>query len=253
MKIKYQISKLSVNVLIFNLIFALFILIFTFSTAFAWKLPLEVSTVGEGGKKVYSKLVIGEESGASDGFDNIWDTQALVSNTDPDSPLVLKAYLKNESEGQEELRQLWKDIRGTAPGGHATNWDIIVESVPAGKSVVISWVVPQGVPGKGERLLLTDNNNKGADEKPAQIDVTQASEYSYDSVEGETRTISLTLSKTKKSRSKSSSGLGCGTIKSQDNDHDGGNWPTDASAVLLLLSPLLFLRFIRLTRLRLSI
>lgn len=235
--------------------FAFLLLIFNFSSAYAWKLPLEVSTVSEDGKKVYNKLVIGIESGATDGFDNVWDTQALVSNSNSvsGSPSVLKAYLKNESEGEEELRQLWRDIRGQGANGSTTTWDIIVDSVPAGKSVVISWQVPQGVPGKGERLILKDNNTTGADEKPVQMDITQTSEYSFVSGEGEARYLSLSLTKPKKSSSKSSSGFGCGTIKSQNNDSDGGNWPGDASAILLLLSPLLFSRFIRLTRLRLSI
>lgn len=247
MKIKYQISKIK------NITFAFLFLLFAFSPAFAWKLPLEVSTVSDDGKKVYNKLVVGIESGATDGFDNLWDTPALVSNPDSSSPVLLRAYLKNDMEAREDLHQLWKDIRGTVPNGSRTTWDITVDSVPAGKSVVINWVIPAGVISKGDRLVLKDNNNVGPDNNPVQVDLTQTSEYSFVSGEGEVRALSLTLTKPKSSHSKSSSGFGCGTVKNHNDDSGNGNVPAEASAVLLLLLPILFSRVIRLTRVRLYI
>ena len=227
-------------------LFAFCILIFNFSPAFAWKLPLEVSTISDDGKKVSNKLVVRIEAGATDSFDNIWDTQALVANSDPEAPALLRAYLKNDSEAREDLRQLWKDIRGTSPTGSSTTWDISVDSVPAGKSVVINWEVPPGAIKNGERLVLKDNN------KPVQMDITQTSNYSYVAGEGETRTLTLTLSRPKSANnSVSSGGFGCGTIKPYNNDSTNG-W-SNAAAILLLLLPVFLLRFIRLTRVRLSI
>lgn len=246
-----QKSKISGKFYIFN--FTFLILLSTFSPAFAWKLPLEVSTVSDDGKKVYNKLVVGIESGATDGFDNLWDTPALVSNPDSNSPVLLRAYLKNDMEAREDLHQLWKDVRGTAPNGSRTTWDITVESVPAGKPVLIKWEIPAGAISKGERLVLKDNNKPGTDNNPVQVDITQTSEYSFVTEEGDARFLSLTLTKPKSSHSKSSSGFGCGTIKPDNNDSDSGNGMGGISAVLLLLSPLLLTRFIRLTRLRLSI
>lgn len=248
-----QILKISRNVFVLQFSVTFLLLIFNFSSAWAWKLPLEVSTVSDNGKKVYNKLVVGIESGATDGFDNLWDTPALVSNPDTDSPVLLRAYLKNDMEAREDLHQLWKDIRGTVPNGSRTTWDIAIDSVPAGKPVVISWEIPAGAISKGERLILKDSNKLGPDKNPVQMDITQTSEYSFVSGEGETRSLSLTLSRPKSSRSKSSSGFGCGTIKPNSDDSGNGSGRSDASAILLLFSPLLLSRFIRLTRLRLSI
>lgn len=252
MKIKYQIlNKALIRV---SLLLIFIFLIFNCPSAFAWKLPLEISTVAEDGKKVSNKLVVGIEAGATDGFDYIWDTQALVSNPNPDNPAVLRAYIKNDSAGREDLKQLWKDIRGTGNGGSSTTWDITVNSVSAGKSVDISWDIPPGALKDGERLVLKDNSKPGNDNKPVQIDITQSPGYSYVSGDGETRSLSLTLSRPKGNNNshKGSSGLGCGTIK-QNNNNDSADSRGSAAAILILFIPLAVLRFIRLTRIRLFI
>lgn len=234
------------------LFFLIFTLLLTSGFAYAWKLPLEVSTVSDDGEKVYNKLVVGIESGATDGFDNLWDTPALFSNSDPSSPVSLRAYLKNESAANKDLYRLWKDIRGTTLNEGNTTWDITVDSVPAGKSVVLSWEIHPGVINKGERLVLKDNNSLGTDNRPVELDITQTTSYTFVAAEGETRSLSLTLSEPKSdNHSGSSSGFGCGTIKLHNNDSDSG-W-SRAIGILVLCLPVVLIRFIRLTRLRLSI
>ncbi|MBI5192682.1 MAG: hypothetical protein HZA08_04460 [Nitrospirae bacterium] len=260
MKIKYQISDIKITnrilkksgkFLILHFIFAFLFLIFNFSSAHAWKVPLEVSTTSDTGKKVYNKLVVGIEQGATDGFDNLWDTPSLVSDPNQDSQVLLKAYLNNENEVRDDMKRLWKDIRGTAPNGTTTSWDITIDSVPAGKSVVINWDIPEGIVGKGERLMLKDNDKVDADNKPVQMDMTQVSSYTFEAGETGARSLSLSLSRSKSHHSKSSSGLGCGTIKSYHNDFRDGNGKI--ASIILLFLPVILVRLKRLTRVRLSI
>lgn len=233
-------------------IFAFLFLIFNFSLAYAWKLPIEVAAVSDDGKKAYNKLVIGIESGATDGFDNLWDTPAILSHPDPNSPLVLRAYLEGQGgDGEPEMDRLWKDIRSTTSKGD-TVWEIAVDSVPKGKAVDISWNVPQGLLKAGERLVLKDNDRIGTDGKPAETDMTWASSYSFVSESEEPKSLSLVLSKeaVNNSKSGSGSGFGCGTIRPPEDGPSAGGRDTVDMSIIVLFLPLLFLR---LTRLRFSI
>lgn len=227
-------------------IFLLSIIIFSFlilsQPAFAWKIPVEISTTGDNGEKVYNKLVVGVEPDAMDGFDNLWDTRAMLSHPDQ-GKLILRAYLSSKDKKGNETNQLWKDIKGTTTGDKA--WDINIESVPAGKSVGIKWDVPDVLITSGERLLLRDNDKTGLDGRPVEIDVTEEAIYSYISDGADTRSLTLTLSKEVKAKSKkgSSSGMGCGTITYGEKPPSNGS---DAFlSMLLLLSPLFITKVIR--------
>ncbi len=246
-KFKNQNDKVKVknNFYIFICIFTFLFLIFNFSMAYAWKLPMEVTAVAHDGGKVYSRLVIGIESGATDGFDNLWDTPAILSHPDPDSPLVLRAYLEGQGGDEEaEMDRLWKDIRSTTSTGD-TVWEIAVDSVPKGKTVDISWNVPQGLLKAGERLVLKDNDRIGTDGKPAETDMTWASNYSFVSESEEPKSLSLVLSKeaVNNSKSGSGSGFGCGTVK--PNNNGSANGGGDAFSIVVLFFPLIFVRLLR--------
>ncbi len=222
--------------------FAFCILIFNFSSAYAWKLPLEVSTVADDGGKVYNRLVIGTEQGATEGFDNLWDTPALVSHPDPDNPVILRAFINGAGDG--EMQRLWKDIREQIREG-STMWDITVDSVPEGKEIVVSWDILPGLLKNGERLVLRDNGNVGNDGQPMQVDVTRESDYVFVSGGEDARSLSLVLSKEpeKRSRSGGGSGFGCGTIKFQKDDDQPFNGSA-AAGIIVLLSPFVFMRLL---------
>src|SRR3990172_2398581 len=77
----------------------------------AWQLPVEIAVSSDTGEKTYIKMVVGLEKGATDGFDNLWDTPALASHPDPDRAMLLNAYVLVKGRTGETGR-LWKDIRG---------------------------------------------------------------------------------------------------------------------------------------------
>src|SRR3972149_10899772 len=60
-------------------------LLFFSQAAYAWKVPIEVVRQTAEGEKAFHKLVVGIESGATDGFDNLWDTPALLPQPDPET------------------------------------------------------------------------------------------------------------------------------------------------------------------------
>ncbi|MBI5756430.1 MAG: endonuclease domain-containing protein [Nitrospirae bacterium] len=237
----------------------------------AWQLPIEVATYTDKGDKVYNKLVAGIESSATDGFDNLWDTQALVTSPDMESQPMLRAYFTPPPilppQGGEEKGatiipsphligkagegkgggggvnlRLWKDTRGPVQGN--TTWDITIDSVPPGKIVVISWNTPQGLLKAGERLVLNDSGVSDVGSQTVQTDVSQTSSYVYVSHSDEPRSLALVLSResSNTSRSGGGSGFGCGTIKLHDNRPSGGG--TAALGIIALFSPLV-LRLLR--------
>jgi len=221
---------------------------------YAWQLPIEVATYTDKGDKVYNKLVAGMESGATDGFDNLWDTQALLTSPDPEDQPMLRAYFipaislpldGGGSKGGGVDQYLWKDTRGAVKGN--TTWNITIDSVPPGKMVVLSWDTPDGMLKAGERLALKDNDSVDAGGQPVLTDVTQASNYVFVSDGEGPRSLALVLSRESSSTSHSGggSGFGCGTVKFQGNGpSDGG---ASAVGVIVLFLPLLILRLLRLS------
>ncbi|MCC6544405.1 MAG: hypothetical protein IT392_07885 [Nitrospirae bacterium] len=203
--------------------------------ASAWKFPIEVSTVSDNGEKIYNKLVIGKEQGATDDLDYLWDTPALTSHPDSDHPLILRAYLSGKAAGGKQSVQLWKDIRGFADGN--TMWRISIDSVPKGKKVVLTWDIPQDMLKSGERLILKDNGSAGSDGQPQQTDISMESSYSFLSTDEGTRSMSLELSK---ASVRNGNGLGCGTIRShRDGPESGG---IDVLSVACLFLPIIFFK-----------
>ena len=233
LKIKNQTNRLRF-VTYFCMLFCTFAFLFfiiNISSAYAWKVPIEVATSADNGEKIYSRLVAGVESGATDGFDNLWDTPALTTSPDPEKEPVLRAYFSPA---------LWKDIRGPVKKGN--RWDLIIDSVPEGKDVVVSWIKPQGMLRTGERLVLRDNDKVNVDGVPVETDVMQISNYMFVSDGEGPRSLSLVLSggASESASSGGGSGFGCGTVKA------AGNKPPDRGAslpeIMLLLLPLVFLR-----------
>ena len=227
----------------------IFVAFFTVLPAYAWKLPVEVATFSNNEDKVYSRLVIGIESGATDSFDNLWDTPALISHPDHDNPVYLSAYIIGAETGRDNTSRLWKDIRGPIARGD-TVWEIVVEAAPAGKPVVISWDQPQIVLKTGEKLILKDNGKSGHVGEKMLTDVSLASNYSYVSDGEEPRSLSLILSKESVDAPSSGggSGFGCGTISS-NRDKPADRMTAVASTIILFL-PVVIMRLVQLRKKR---
>jgi len=231
-------------------LYALYILLAMFfyndDSVSAWQIPIEVSTVNSENAKVYNRLVAGVESGATDNFDNMWDTPALNTSPDPANESGLTAYILGKPfstlRDSDAATRLWKDIRG--PVSDLTRWDLVIDSVPEGRSVVVSWSLPQGVLKAGERLVLQDDDMVGPDGKPVAADLIGKSNYVFVSNGEGAKRLSLVLSKETKSSSDSGgSGFGCGTVKSQnDGPPDSG---AAAVIVIIIFSPLIFIRMLR--------
>ncbi len=222
-------KKLYLCILFCTVIFLFFII--NIHTAYAWKVPLEIATSADNGEKIYNRLVAGIEAGATDGFDNLWDAPALTASPDPEKEPVLRAYFSPA---------LWKDIRGPVKKGN--QWDLIIDSVPEGKDVVVSWIKPQGMLKAGERLVLRDNDKVSTDGAPVETDVMEASDYLFVSDGEGPRSLSLVLtgSASESSGSGGGSGFGCGTVKLDDNTPPNGG--TSALGIVVLLLPLVFFR-----------
>jgi len=228
-------------------IFILALQLIPMTSVWAWKVPIEISTTGDDNIKRYNKVIVGIEQGATDDFDNLWDTQALISQSDPENPVLLRAYMQGRAAGEGAAKYLWKDIRGATSTGDTT-WEITVDSVPAGKRVVLSWNVLPGLLKPGEVLLLKDSERVGAGNEMVQIDITRDSGYVYVSGGEEPRALSLVLSKESSNTSGSGggSGFGCGTIKSRIDGPPA--YGTAVTGLIMLFSPLVVLRWLRLKR-----
>lgn len=228
-------------------IFILALQLIPVSSVRAWRLPVEIATTGDDHVKRYNKLIVGIEPGATDDFDNLWDTPALISQSDPESPVLLRAYIQGRDGGEGAAKYLWKDVRGAAAAGDTT-WEITVDSVPSGRSVVLSWDIQPGLLKPGEVLLLKDSGRVGAGNEMVQTDVTRDSSYVYVSGGEEPRVLSLVLSKESSNTSDSGggSGFGCGTIKPRIDGPPA--YGTSVTGMIMLFSPFFVLRWFRLKR-----
>ena len=214
-------------------------------TAYAWKVPIEVAMQTGEGEKVFNKLVVGIESGATDRFDNLWDAPALLPQPDPGTAVFFSACINGKTGKGGEAGDLWKDIRGAIAKGDVT-WEITVDSVPPEGSVIVRWSVPQGALKSGERLVLKDHGKLGSDGEPVKTDAAQTTQYEFVPDAGGSRSLSLTFSKDE-SPAGSVGGIGCGTTH-----FPGGRSPGDGAgvlAVVVIFSPLWVIRLIRLIRL----
>jgi len=228
-------------------IFVLALQLIPLSSVWAWKVPIEIAITGDNNAKLYSKLIVGIEPDATDDFDNLWDTQALISQSDPENPVLLRAYMQGRAAGEGAAKYLWKDIRGAKAAGDTT-WEITVDSVPAGQRVEVNWNVRRGVLKPGETLVMKDGENAGAGNEVVQVDMTRESSYAYVSGGEEPKVLSLVLSKESSNTagSGSGSGFGCGTTKSQIGSPPA--YGTVVTGMIMLFSPLVLLRLFRLKR-----
>ncbi len=207
----------------------------------AWQLPVEVAVSSDTGDKTYIKMVVGLEKGATDGFDNLWDTPSLASHPDPDRAMLLNAYIHGEGS-TGETGQLWKDIRGVEKPG-ATEWVITIDPLPSGKLVSVQWSVPDGMFSAGERLVLKDNNNLDKDGRPAETNVPGTPGYEFTSDGDGEKTLSIVYSRDSSGSSSGGSGFGCGTVKDRGGDSaDPGN---QVIMMVILFSPLILSRLLK--------
>lgn len=188
-------------------------------------------------------MVVGLEKGATDNFDNLWDTPALASHPDPDPDraLLLNAYIHGNGR-TGETRRLWKDIRGKEKTG-STEWIIKIDPLPVGKTVSLQWSVPNGMFSAGESLVLKDNSAIDKDGRPAETNVLAKQGYEFTSDGDGGKTLSMVYSKDSSgSSSGAGSGFGCGTVKDMGGD-SAGHGTIDIMA-FMLFSPFI-LRYIR--------
>ena len=210
-------------------------------SAHAWQLPVEVAVSSDTGDKTFIKMVVGLEKGATDNFDNLWDTPALASHPDPERAILLNAYIHGNGRTGETGR-LWKDIRGVEKTG-STEWIIKINPLPAGKVVSLQWTVPDGMFRAGERLVLKDNGTLDKDGRSVETNVPGTTGYEFTSDGDGGKTLTMVYSKDSSgSSSGGGSGFGCGTVKDRSGD-SAGNRNIDIMA-FMLFSPFI-LRFIR--------
>ena len=207
----------------------------------AWQLPVEVAVSSDTGDKTYIKLVVGLEKGATDGFDNLWDTPALTSHPDPDRALLLNAYIHGKGSTVETGR-LWKDIRGKDKSG-STEWVIKIAPPPRGKVVSAQWSLPDGIFSAEERLVLKDNSNLDKDGRPAETNVMDEAGYEFTSDGDVEKTLLMVYSRESSDSSPGGSGFGCGTVK--DRGADSANPGNHVIMMVILFSPFFLSRLLK--------
>jgi len=221
------------------LFYAVFMII-DHPSAFAWRVPIDISTPLDNDKRAYSRLVIGIEPDATEDYDPLWDAPAILSRPDPDTR-ALNAYIKGSWRATGERKYLWRDIRGTSGRGDVV-WDLRIDSVPAGRPVTLTWSIRPGMFQKGERLVLRDNDTGGAEGRPVEVDVSLEERYTFVSAGEEARSLSLILSRTETEGTGSGSGFGCGTVKGgREGRGDGGSGIFN---IFILFAPLFVFRLL---------
>jgi len=115
-----------------------------------WQVTLLLETDG---LRVPSRLVLGADDTATDGFDRTWDSYAMLGGSfrpyfpRPDWDPVMKTY--------------WRDIRAKAPG-KTTEWPFVVESDIPNKNVILRWDLSL-LPADYTISLIDDTNGQVID------------------------------------------------------------------------------------------
>lgn len=135
-----------------------------------WEIAIKVQSGAS-----YNKIVIGADSTATDGFDAIWDTYALMGGK-------VKAYLPHPEWGLHH-KEFHRDIRAhnsTTP----IEWPLTVTSSLSNSVFIISWNlagVPQDYPA-----VFTDQSTG------QQTDMRSAGSYSFTYNEARSFTVRVT-------------------------------------------------------------
>lgn len=76
------------------------------------------------------RLVLGGDDTATDGFDNVWDSYAMLGGQ-------LRPYFYRP-DWHPVFKNYWRDIRAKAPG-NTTEWPFVIESDMYNKDVTLTW------------------------------------------------------------------------------------------------------------------
>lgn len=208
----------------FNFAIILLLTISTTSLA-AWQVNLDISTPDPNSDTgiASNKLVIGTDPNATDGYDNQFDTIALL-----DGPV--QAYISHPeyAAGQQKL---WRDIRmDSLP----QEWEIEVEAVDS-KDISITWQIDTM---ENLQFTLTDmDTNK-------EIRLKSSTAYSYRNTSSLPKSLLLRVEEGSlniKQTGKSGKGGGCGYIIKNAGKREGNSvneYGQNTLNMLILITPL---------------
>jgi hypothetical protein len=186
-----------------------------------WQIDLRVQS-----GTAYNNLVLGADSTATDGFDNVWEVYAYLAGQ-------LRAYFPH---GEWNMAQdiFWRDIRANQPGTTKV-WIMDVDSDLSGSTHTISWDMSK-IPSSFT-ATLTDNLTS------QQIDMHSTASYNFVYSNTRTFTISVTTgidsdgdgvydavdncSMTSNPGQQDTDGDGYGNMCDADLDNDGFVGPND--------------------------
>lgn len=122
-----------------------------------WQVKLKVQS-----GNAYNNLILGTDSTATDGYDNIWDTYALLGGN-------LQAYFPHPEWNMAHTK-FQRDIRAHAPG-QTIEWQMTVEYTQTGSTFTISWDL-SNLPSNYPIILIDDSTNQ-------QIDMRGSDSYAF--------------------------------------------------------------------------
>lgn len=216
------------------------------TTALAtWQINIDVSTADPNADTgiASNKLYIGMDPAATDGYDNKFDTIALLGSP---KQAPIHAYLFH-SEYPVEQQKLWRDFRGDSL---PQEWELEIESGAISNPINIIWEI--NAPNHYNFILIDKDTGQ-------EIDITQSTEHSYTNnatlskkfllkIAEETPSTSPTPTTDVKGSGGGSKGGGCGYVKSVwekgDNQKRSGHI---AYSSIIFLVPLLlpFQQYVR--------
>ncbi|MFQ5456680.1 MAG: hypothetical protein ACE5EA_10885 [Nitrospirota bacterium] len=140
-----------------------------------WQIDLQISLPhpNADGGVAQNRLIAGADPSATDGFDNIWDTVALPSNT-------LQVYFYHP-EYNSSQNYLWRDIRTL---NLPQKWEINITSNQDNTPITLAWNLHQ----------VSNNNNcqgrmfKLIDSNGNEVDMSNSTSYTYINVSN-TKTV----------------------------------------------------------------
>jgi|GEM_PF-2824986 len=112
-----------------------------------------------------SKVILGTNDRATDGFDTAWDVVAIPGG-------MIQVYL-DHSEYNQDVQSLWRDTRSST--GFPKVWNIRLRSTQSGNTVTLKWTLPDlsNLPSNVQIQLvdITDGHQR--------LDMRTASSYNY--------------------------------------------------------------------------
>lgn len=138
-----------------------------------WQVPLRIES-GD----AYNRLVIGTDATASDGYDSLWDTYALMTGD-------IEAYFSHP-EWNMVHTYFQRDIRAHAPGSSKI-WGVTLNSTLSNSTFTITWDIsklPAGYPA----VLVDESTGQQTDMR-----TTPSYSFTYTGIRSFTITVTETV------------------------------------------------------------